>query len=40
MKPEIETLKKFKISMDIINLTPDEYRGSAVKMYYKSKVVA
>ncbi|MFH1121001.1 MAG: nucleotidyltransferase domain-containing protein [Bacteroidota bacterium] len=40
MKPEIETLRKFKIPMDIINLTPDEYKDSLVKMYYNSRIVA
>jgi predicted nucleotidyltransferase len=40
MKPEIETMKKFKIAMDVINLTHEEYQDSLVKMYYKSKVVA
>ncbi|MHC1775572.1 MAG: nucleotidyltransferase domain-containing protein [Lentimicrobium sp.] len=40
MKPEIETLKKFKIPMDVINLTSEEYEDSLVKMYYNSKVVA
>lgn len=28
MKPEIETLRKFKILMDIINLSPIEYNIS------------
>ncbi|MBK9357409.1 MAG: nucleotidyltransferase domain-containing protein [Bacteroidales bacterium] len=40
MKPEIETLRKFKIPMDIINLTPEEYKDSQVKMYYNSRIVA
>lgn len=40
MKPEIDTLKKYKVSMDIINLSPEEYDESKVKRYYKSKIVA
>ena len=40
MKPEKETLKKIKISMDILNLTPEEYKDSQIKMFYKSKIVA
>lgn len=40
MKPEIATLKKYKVSMDIINLTPEEYYDSKVKRYYDSKIVA
>ena len=40
MKPEIDTLKKFKVSMDILNLSPEEYDDSKVKMYYNSKIVA
>jgi uncharacterized protein len=40
MKPEIDTLKKYKVSMDILNLSPEEYDDSKVKMYYNSKIVA
>ena len=40
MKPEIVTIKKFKIPMDILNLSPEEYDDSKVKMYYNSKIVA
>ncbi|HAQ18249.1 MAG TPA: DNA polymerase beta [Prolixibacteraceae bacterium] len=40
MKPEIATLKKYKVSMDILNLSPEEYADSKVKMYYNSKIVA
>ena len=40
MKPEIATLKKFEIPMDIINLYPEEYDDSKFKMYYQSKIVA
>ena len=40
MKPETETLKKFKIPMDIINLSPDEYSNSNLKLFYQTKIVA
>jgi predicted nucleotidyltransferase len=40
LKPETETLRKFKISMDIINLSPDEYNDSNLKIFYQTKIVA
>ncbi len=40
MKPETETLKKFKIPMDILNLSPDEFNDSNLKMFYQTKIVA
>ncbi len=40
MKPEIETLRKYKIPMDILNLSPEEYNKSNVRLFYKSKIVA
>jgi len=40
MKPETETLRKFKIPMDIINLSPDEYNDSSLRMFYKALIVA
>lgn len=40
MKSEIDTLKKFQLSMDIINMTPGEYQESNMKLFYKSKIVA
>lgn len=40
MKPETDTLKKFKIPMDIINLSPEEYNESNIKIFYKTKIVA
>ena len=40
MKPEIATLKKYKVSMDILNLSPEEYADSKLKMYFDSKIVA
>lgn len=40
MKPEMETLRKFKIPMDIINLSPEEYNVSNLKLFYQSKIVA
>jgi predicted nucleotidyltransferase len=40
MIPEVETLKKFKVSMDIINLSPEEYNKSNMKLFYNSQIVA
>lgn len=40
MKPERETLKKFKIPMDIINMSPDEFNKSNLKIFYQTKIVA
>jgi predicted nucleotidyltransferase len=31
MKPEIETLRKYKIPMDIINLSPEEYNNNSFR---------
>jgi uncharacterized protein len=40
MNPEVATLQKYKVSMDIINLSPEEYNESKIKMFYHSKIVA
>jgi len=40
MIPEIQTMKKFKVPMDILNLTPEEYADTKTKRYYRSKIVA
>jgi predicted nucleotidyltransferase len=40
MKPETETLKRYKIPMDIINLSPEEYNESNLKIFYQPKIVA
>lgn len=40
MKPEIETMRKYKIPMDIINLSPEEYNKSNLRIFYQSKIVA
>ena len=40
MKPETETLRKFKIPMDIINLSPEEFNDSNLKRFYQTKIVA
>ena len=39
MGPEIETLRKFQVPMDIVNLSPEEYQESNMK-FFKSRVVA
>jgi predicted nucleotidyltransferase len=40
MKPETDTLRKFKIPMDVINLSPEEYDESNIRVFYQSKIVA
>lgn len=38
--PEIQTMKRFKVPMDILNLTPEEYSETKEKRFYHSKIVA
>ena len=40
MQPETETIKKFQIPMDIINLSPEEYEKSNFKIFNQTKIVA
>jgi predicted nucleotidyltransferase len=40
MDPEIRTLKKFKVPMDILNMSPEEYSELNLKRLYPSKIVA
>jgi len=40
MKAETETLRKFKIPMDVINLSPEEYKTSNLRKFYNSRIVA
>jgi predicted nucleotidyltransferase len=40
MKPETDTLRKFKIPMDVINLSPEEFNVSNLKAFYQTKIVA
>ncbi len=40
MKPETETIRKFKIPMDVINLSPEEYQDSNLRFFHDSKIVA
>lgn len=40
MKSEVDTLRKYQISMDILNLTTEEYKESNLKLFYNSKIVA
>jgi predicted nucleotidyltransferase len=40
MDPEIRTLKKFKVPMDILNMSPEEYSEMNLKRLYPSKIVA
>ncbi len=39
MRPEIDTMKRFQIPMDIINLSPEEYKESNMK-FLPGRVVA
>lgn len=40
MKPETDTLRKYKVPMDIINLSPEEYQESNYRRFYQTKIVA
>jgi predicted nucleotidyltransferase len=40
MKPETDTMKKFKIPMDILNMSPEEYRHTLESGFFESKIVA
>jgi len=40
MKPETETMRKYRVPMDIINLSPEEYNESNLKTFYHTKIVA
>jgi uncharacterized protein len=39
LKPETETLKKFKIPMDIINLSPEEFGNAEMTIYQQSRIM-
>jgi uncharacterized protein len=40
MGPEMKTLRKFMIPMDVLNLTPEEYQSMVKRNMFPSKVVA
>ena len=40
MKPETETMRKYRVPMDIINLSPKKYNESNLRMFYQTKIVA
>jgi len=40
MKPETDTLRKFKVLLDVINLSLDKYNESKIRYFYQSKIVA
>jgi predicted nucleotidyltransferase len=40
MKPETETMRKYKIPMDILNLSPEEYNDSNLRLFYQTQIVA
>jgi len=40
MAPEIRTFKKYKVPIDILNMSPEEYSELNMKKIYLSKIVA
>ncbi len=40
MHPELKTFKKFKVPMDILNMSPEEYKQMNIRMMFQTKVVA
>jgi predicted nucleotidyltransferase len=40
MKSEVNTLRKYKVPMDIINISVEEFKNSNIKAFYKYKIVA
>jgi predicted nucleotidyltransferase len=40
MIPETDTMKKYKIPMDILNMSPEEYRHTLDSGFFESKIVA
>ena len=40
MHPELLTFKKFKVPMDILNMSPEEYRSMNQRMMFQTKIVA
>jgi len=39
-KPEIEAIRKFKIPLDVLTMSPKEYENSQQARFYKSQIVA
>lgn len=40
MNPEVMTIRKFKVPLDILNMTIEEYNHLKEKMIYRTKIVA
>ena len=40
MYPELMTFKKFKVPMDILNMSPEEYNEMNLRMMFQTKIVA
>ena len=40
MHPELMTFKKFKVPMDILNMSPEEYNQMNNRMMFQTKIVA
>ena len=39
MNPEIKTQKEFMVPMDILSLTPEEYKNSILGLFYRSEII-
>ena len=39
-KPEIEAIRKFKVPLDVLTMSPKEYENSQQARFYKSQIVA
>jgi uncharacterized protein len=40
MKPEVMTIKRFRVPLDILNMTLEEYNHLNDRMIYRTKIVA
>jgi predicted nucleotidyltransferase len=40
MAPEVMTFKKYKVPMDILNMSPEEYYEMNLKKFFQNKIVA
>jgi predicted nucleotidyltransferase len=39
-KPEIEAIRKFKVPLDVLTMSPKEYKNSQQARFYKSQIVS
>jgi predicted nucleotidyltransferase len=40
MNPEVRTIRKFKVPLDVLNMTVEEYNRLNERLVYRTKVVA